>query len=702
MNVSRYLRATLNPPLLGILILALSTALLAYRETGIEQILRNVLFDSYQRLFPRSRVSDPVVVVEIDEQSLALLGPWPWPRSRLAGLVEEIARAGAAVIAIDALFVEPDRYLPTMLALQLGLDPAATASLTATLPNSDEVFAHTLRATPTVVGVAGVAESITAPRHAARVTPILQRGGNAFEHLPHYPALLRNLPLIDDAAQARGAINVEPDAGVVRRVPTLVASTAGDLVPSFVIETLRLAARRDSLRARIDAAGIHHVEVADLDIPTMPNGEWWLHFSHWEERPAFSAASVLRGTVAADTLRGRIVLIGFTALGLMDTVTSPLGRMPGVEVHAEAIENALEGRLLSRARWMARLELGFLFVLGTIAIWGVSRWRPMYAAAAFLAGVVALLSFGVYTFLVFGWLIDIANPVALGGLVFMSVLAANLGEAQSQRWILRHELAAEREVHARLQGELDAARRIQLGMLPNPAILAGDRRIDIAGCMMPARSVGGDLYDFFRLDQRRLFFLIGDVSGKGLPSALFMALAKAQLRGAAERAGGDPGTTLTEVNKALAADNPEMLFLTTFAGLLDLDSGELRWSNAGHDSPYLITREGSPENPFDAVGPPLCAIDDFAYESRCAWLGEHAALCLTTDGISEAHNATHELFGAPRLLAALATIAPASHAEIIVRIVTDAVTDFVGATEQADDITILCVRWAEPNPPQAG
>ncbi|MBI2801547.1 MAG: CHASE2 domain-containing protein [Gammaproteobacteria bacterium] len=702
MNLSRYLRATLNPPLLGTLILALSTAFLAYGETELEQISRSVLFDSYQRWFPRSRVSDPVVVVEIDEQSLAQLGQWPWPRSRLAGLVDEIARAGAAVIAIDALFVEPDRYSPSALALQLGLDPAATASLAATLPNSDEVFARTLRATPTIVAVAGVAESVATPRHANRVTPILQRGGNAFEHLSPYPVLLRNLPLIDDAASAHGAINVEPDAGVVRRVPTLVASTAGDLVPSLAIETLRVAAGRDSVRASIGAAGIHDVEVADLDIPTLPNGEWWLHFSRWEERPAFSAASVLRGTVAADTLRGRIVLIGYTALGLLDTITSPLGRMPGVEVHAEAIENALEGRLLSRARWMARLELGFLIVLGTISIWGVSRWRPMYAAAAFMAGVVALVSFGVYAFLALGWLIDVANPAALGGLVFMSVLGANLGEAQSQRWLLRQELAAEREVHARLQGELDAARRIQLGMLPNPVILAGDRRVDVVGRMMPARTVGGDLYDFFRLDRQRLFFLIGDVSGKGLPSALFMALAKAQFRGAAERVGGDPGATLTEVNKALAQDNPEMLFLTAFAGLLDLDSGELRWSNAGHESPYLLPREDRLDHPFDAVGPPLCVIDDFAYESRCAWLAERAALCLMTDGITEARNAAYELFGAPRVLAALTTLAPDSDSETIVDSVTDAVTDFVGACEQADDITLLCVRRAEPNSPKTG
>ena len=691
-RASRLLRAALKPPLLGCLILALATPLLTYRDTRFEQGLRNAWFDSYQRFFPRQRLSQQVVVVEIDEQSLAQLGQWPWPRSRLAGLIEQIASAGAAVIALDAVFVEPDRYSPSMLALQLGLDPAETTRLTATLPNSDEVLAHTLRTTPTVVALAGIDEQLATPAHSARVTPVLQRGGNALDHLRQYPALLRNLPILDDAANARGAINSEADAGVIHYVPTLVASAAGDLVPSLALETLRVAVAGTAVRATLDHTGIRQIEVANFKIPTAPNGNWWLHFSDWRQRPAYSAATVLRGKFKGDALRDKIVLIGYTALGLLDTVTTPLGPMPGVEVHAEAIENALDGRLLSRAPWMSRLELGLLLALGSLAIWGVARWRPLVATLAFSFGVLALVGFGVYAFLQLGWLIDVANPTAIGSLVLVSVLGATLGEAQTQRRTLRRELAAQREVHARLQGELDAARRIQLGMLPDPITLADEDRIDIVGQMVPARSVGGDLYDFFRIDPQRLFFLIGDVSGKGLPSALFMALAKALIRGAAQRVDGDPGATLTEVNTALAQDNPEMLFLTAFAGLLDLSSGELAWSNAGHDSPFLIPFAGTLESPFSALGPPLCAVDDFVYASQHTRLAERATLCLMTDGVTEAHNAAHELFGASRVLVTLANVAPGANASATVQAVATAVTLFVGATEQADDITLLCVR----------
>ena len=691
-RASRLLRAALKPPLLGCLILTLATPLLTYRDTRFEQGLRNAWFDSYQRFFPRQRLSQQVVVVEIDEQSLAQLGQWPWPRSRLAGLIEQIASAGAAVIALDAVFVEPDRYSPSMLALQLGLDPAETTRLTATLPNSDEVLAHTLRTTPTVVALAGIDEQLATPAHSARVTPVLQRGGNALDHLRQYPALLRNLPILDDAANARGAINSEADAGVIHYVPTLVASAAGDLVPSLALETLRVAVAGTAVRATLDHTGIRQIEVANFKIPTAPNGNWWLHFSDWRQRPAYSAATVLRGKFKGDALRDKIVLIGYTALGLLDTVTTPLGPMPGVEVHAEAIENALDGRLLSRAPWMSRLELGLLLALGSLAIWGVARWRPLVATLAFSGGVLALVSFGVYAFRQLGWLIDVANPTAIGSLVLVSVLGATLGEAQTQRRTLRRELAAQREVHARLQGELDAARRIQLGMLPDPITLAAEDRIDIVGQMVPARSVGGDLYDFFRIDPQRLFFLIGDVSGKGLPSALFMALAKALIRGAAQRVDGDPGATLTEVNTALAHDNPEMLFLTAFAGLLDLSSGEFAWSNAGHDSPFLIPFAGTLESPFSALGPPLCAVDDFVYASQHTRLAERATLCLMTDGVTEAHNAAHELFGASRVLVTLANVAPGANASATVQAVATAVTLFVGATEQADDITLLCVR----------
>jgi len=683
-------RLPIGAALRGLAILLLAAATLAGTDTRLETWLRAAWFDGYQRLLPRTRTTDPVVIVEIDERSLALLGQWPWPRSRLAGLLAQIAEAEPAVIGVDALFPEADRYAPHSLSLQLGLPPADTARLVEALPDSDAVFAQAIAAAPVVLGLAGIPEA-GPQRSISRATPILQHGGDAADFVRRYPGLLRNLSSIDAAAGGHGALNAEPERGIVRRLPTLIGTEGGHLIPGFALEILRFLGGGPPLRVELDNGGIKSVEVGGLTIPTAPDGGWWLHFSRWEERPAYSAADVLRGSFDAANLRGRIVLIGYSALGLQDYVTTALGRMPGVETHAEALENALAGRLLARPRALTGWECALLLGLGAIAIISVTRWRPGAAILVFIGANLAIVAGTYFAFEEYGWLVDAANPLLAGAVVFATTLGATLSETQTQRRALHRELAQTREIQARLQGELDAARRIQLGMLPDTATLAIDARVNLAGAMTPAKSVGGDLYDFFLLDTDRLFLLVGDVAGKGLPSALFMALAKAQIRGASERTDGDPGAALTEANRALTRDNPEFLFITLFAAELNLANGRLRWSNAGHDSPLMRTDDALTA-PFAATGPPLCAIDDFHYATCSSQLPRGGLLCMTTDGVTEAHDAANALFGADRLHTCVREGPAAMTAHDLVERISAALALFVGDTEPHDDITLLCVR----------
>ncbi len=690
----RRVSAPINPGLLGIITLAIVVATLAIRDSKLEILVRTEWLDTYQRLFPRTAIEHPVIIVEIDERSLEILGQWPWPRSRLAGLIAEITEAAPAVIGIDVLFVEPDRYAPHALVMALGLDPTQATELARTLPDSDALFAKTLTPAPVVLGVAGIAEKLQSVRHEFPASPVLQKGGNALDFVRRYPDVLRSLPKFDRAAKGHGAMNSETERGIVRRVPTVIGTEAGHLIPGFAIEILRFLGGRAPLQLVLSPAGIREARVAGLRIPTQGDGEWWLHFSPWEKRPAYSAADIIRGNYSRENLHRKIVLIGYTALGLQDLVTTPIGRMPGVEVHAEALENALSGRLLVRTSRLAAIELGLLLVLGVVAILGVVYLRPLFAIGTFAVFVAAAMAGGCWAFLKLGWLLDAANPTLGATIVLAITFSAALGETQSQRRQLGRDLAVTREAQARLQGELDAARRIQRGMLPDSSQLGHEPRVDIAGRMLPAKTVGGDFYDFFTIDDHRLFFLIGDVSGKGLPSALFMALAKAHIRSAALRADGDPGATLTSANRTLTQDNPEFLFITAFVAELNLENGNLRWSNAGHDSPYLLANQAL-DNSFASDGPPLCAVDDFVYPGAAAHLPVGTTFCLFTDGVTDGSNGA-ELFGSQRLVQALTSLLRASDAESVVTHLVETVATFVGNAEQADDITVLCVRRAHP------
>jgi len=236
-------------------------------------------------------------------------------------------------------------------------------------------------------------------------------------------------------------------------------------------------------------------------------------------------------------------------------------------------------------------------------------------------------------------------------------------------------------------------------MLPPPsASFYGDPRFSLQALIETAKSVGGDLYDFFKLDADRLFFMVGDVAGKGLPASIFMAVSKALYKSAALRSRLEGGAVISEVmgaaNAEIARDNPEMLFVTVFAGILDLRSGELHYCNAGHDAPYLLhAQRPAPIHLESDSGPPLCVIEGYKYRFERYRMTPGESLCLYTDGVTEAMNAGGELYGRQRLFAALTAARGAGDAVKLVDAVRDDVREFVGTTERSDDLTILTLRW---------
>jgi serine phosphatase RsbU (regulator of sigma subunit) len=217
--------------------------------------------------------------------------------------------------------------------------------------------------------------------------------------------------------------------------------------------------------------------------------------------------------------------------------------------------------------------------------------------------------------------------------------------------------------------------------------------------MVPAREVGGDLYDFFMLDDRRLFFVVGDVAGKGLSASIFQAVSKALYKSTTLRAAtADVGELMSAANAEVARDNPEMLFVTAFAGVLDLDTGELGYCNAGHDNPYLVrTGEPAMHRLADGDGPPLCVMDDFPYTGAETTLAPGEWLCVVTDGVTEAQPADGELYGTERVEQTLLREAAAgTTARALVGALRADVDRFVAGAEPADDLTVLVVRWNGP------
>jgi sigma-B regulation protein RsbU (phosphoserine phosphatase) len=275
------------------------------------------------------------------------------------------------------------------------------------------------------------------------------------------------------------------------------------------------------------------------------------------------------------------------------------------------------------------------------------------------------------------------------------LLSARIG-ASLEKKRLRDEV---RTHLARIEQELDAARELQMGMVPTffpPP--TPERPVEIFAMMEPAREVGGDLYDFFDGPDGSLCFLLGDVSGKGVPAALFMAGTKNLVRLVTDLLRGPdgdllgPGEILGRVNRELCQDNVGMMFVTLFLGILQPRTGELRFCNAGHGPPYRI-RGQSVDPLVAAAGPPLGIRPRAVYGTETIRLKPGDALYLYSDGITEAADASGALFSEDRLATVLCNAS--GRAEDFVPAVADAVTEFVGDTPRSDDITAMAIRLLE-------
>jgi adenylate cyclase len=399
--------------------------------------LRNAMFDQYQRWHPRIDPAMPVRIVDIDEESLKRIGQWPWPRTRVAELTQRIRAAGATAIGFDFIFAEPDRSSASAVAAQWLLSPAVRDALLA-LPDNDRVLADSLRGGDVVLGTAleRGGEAGAPPPRTAQFATLGSLDGSP---LHEFQRAVRPLAILESAAAGIGALNFIPDAdGVIRRVP-LVLGLGGQPQPTLDAEMLRVAQHTAEIRLRAaeGGGGLAAISIGAHEIPVTRRGEMWLHFTPRTPERTLPAWKVLAGDFPRAALDGHLVLVGTSAQGLFDLRFSPLGEIvPGVEIHAQALDQVLAGEYLVRPHWAAALEAIVLLVGGiAIGIFAV-RGGAMLSALATLLLLVLLLGGAWHAFAKHGLLLDPLTP----GLMLLAsfVLGSSIHHREAerrQRWV---------------------------------------------------------------------------------------------------------------------------------------------------------------------------------------------------------------------------------------------------------------------------
>ena len=440
---------TLRRGLIYLLPLALLVGAVGARLAASDLLerLSLVCFDLYQKAAPREPGDAPIRVVDIDDKSLSKLGQWPWPRTVVAQLVDRLREAGAAVVAFDIVFAEPDRTSPKLLLpllAQNGVGAEQAERLLAVVPDPDRRLAEAMSTVPAATGF------ILTDRGETRLP--LPKAGFAFVghdplgHVDSFPAAVANLPGLEATAAGNGFLNQYPDWDhVVRRVP-LVLRLGDKPYPSLAAEALRLALDARGYLGRAAGAntensfgektGLTAIRVGQQTIPTDAAGRVWLHYAAPRRDRFVSAADVLVGSFDPALFAGHIVLIGTSAGGVVnDLQATPIAPgVPGVEIHAQLLEAILQGAFLVRPDWAIGAELLFTLLVGAALILGLPRIGAM--PSALLGGASVVVAFGTswFAFKYAQLLIDPVYPWAVITLVYLvgSLLGYLRTEAQQR------------------------------------------------------------------------------------------------------------------------------------------------------------------------------------------------------------------------------------------------------------------------------
>jgi adenylate cyclase len=406
------------------------------------QEVRLRTFDFFQVLRPREQTARPVVIVDIDDASLKEIGQWPWPRTLVADLVTRLTQAGAVAIGFDVVFAEPDRMSPNALASSLRDLDDATRQKLLSLPTNDEVLADAIRHSRVVVGqsVSSKPSEQTQSNTPEAGYGVLTTPGapDPRSFLPSYPTLLHNVPILEQAAAGRGIFTeAEEHDGIVRRAPVIML--VGDtFIPSLAMEMLRVATHSNSALIRANEYGIQSVNFTRFSLPTDRQGRLWIHFNHYDPQRYVSARDVLEGRMPADRVRGKLVLIGTSAIGLLDAKTTPLDSvLPGVELHAQILESILTNSLLSAPSWTTSMEVAIAILVGLaiiIAAPMLSAVTVIVLGAGLIAGLIAL---SWYFFVEHSLLIDFTYPLMSCWLIYLVLTFVNYVREQKQRQQIR-------------------------------------------------------------------------------------------------------------------------------------------------------------------------------------------------------------------------------------------------------------------------
>ena len=573
------------------------------RNTSLDALTK---FYPFESLYPNN--SGSFVFVNIDDNSLKTIGQWPWPRQISAKLIDKISQSGAAAIGVDILFAEKDRFSPDNLSQSLGISKKEIMTIGAL--NGDKILGEIVKETPAVLAFALSNQKINNKETLANHFVLM---GEPPYYLLNAQSLIQPIPELQ-GAKGMGFVNTNKSEGMIRETP-LVVQFQDNFFPSLALDMLRVAQGADNhVMKQSDLGESVLIKTGQLTVKANDEGSFIFHHGHMNRFTQIPVSEILSNQTF--DFKNKIVIIGASAAGLGDIHSSNLeDDIPGPLFHLQLMDQALSDRYITYHVFYDRLI--FLLCAGLSILFSFLMLRVAYRYVLIgIPAIAAILIFlSVERFLHAGFIFN--TPIALV-LLFSGSMTTYFNQIAQKIMLGR---AVEKDIAD--------AKDVQTTLFPAP-----DSISNISGGVIPYKSLSGDFIDYFKVGNK-ICFIEGDVSGKGIPSALLMARSVALFRLFA-RHNLAADMIAKRINDELYSHGTADKFVTSVMGWYDMEKQEITFVNCGHNPVLLI--DETTHQLFDQTSPPLGVVgkEDFSPSIVTLAYTPKNVLYIVTDGISEA------------------------------------------------------------------
>ena len=660
-----------------LIILVLLIALKIANPSFVKSI-SNLSFDLYQKVFTLKKTDSDVVIIDIDEKSLGKFGQFPWSRSVFAKILEKVNQSNPKAIGFDIFFTEKDKQSPDEIIKSYNLIPADVSELQ-NLKGHDEIFREQLEKSKSITAVLGS----NVPSHSnydrKAKARFLSKGGDPKDFTYSYTYSIGSLETLEKSVKGLGSISfLDQTDGIIRSLPLLVRFD-NKIYPTMGLEMIRVGNNQKNIYVEMNEVGINRISARPYKILSDPNGIIWIRYKNSIKSQYISSSDVYDGKFPENFFKDKYVLIGASAQGLFDLVKTPLGvTIPGVEVHANVIENIIDQSFLIRNPNTYVFELIFAIIVSVITFVLSQKIKPKFSLSIFFGSIFIVIIIGFSLFLFRSELVDISYPIFLLTITFLTGLYF--------RFIEENKMAlANLQKEAKLLKERELAAGVQKSLFPDISKFENF----IFAKNVPARDVSGDYFDVVRSTPEEYFFTLADVSGKGVKAGMYMAKASSIFR------------TLTNlkyplekvvfgVNNELVEAKFKGMFVTAVFGKLNIKTGELIFINAGHES--ILTFDQNKNYEYIKSDMPPMGIVKYFTESMVKSTTinlKDKTFVVYTDGVTEGYLENGEELGAEGVQNIINNIS-----DVTPKIIVESIEKKLnwGAEKLRDDITCMAIN----------